>query len=71
MSPVTLEAFRDHGQVRPSLEENVDVARDIMGAVEEAGISMRDITEHLLDDGVQLFAQASDKLLAALGRKAA
>lgn len=39
-----------------------------MFALEQAGISLRDVTDRLLDDGVKLFAEAFDKLLKAVDR---
>jgi transaldolase/glucose-6-phosphate isomerase len=64
--PATLDAFRDHGQVRKSLEEDVDDAADTMAALERAGVSMSEVTDKLLEDGVRLFSEAFDKLLAAV-----
>jgi transaldolase/glucose-6-phosphate isomerase len=37
-----------------------------METLERVGISMQEVTEKLLDDGVRLFAEAFDKLLAAV-----
>jgi transaldolase len=66
MPPATLEAFRDHGRVRASLEENVDEASRVMENLERAGISMKQITDQLTNEGVKLFADAFEKLLAAV-----
>ncbi len=67
--PATLDAFRDHGRPRASLEEDVDAAQDAMDRLEAAGISMKDVTDKLLEDGVRLFAEAFDKLLAAVNKR--
>jgi transaldolase/glucose-6-phosphate isomerase len=64
--PATLDAFRDHGKPRASLEEDIAGAREIMGSLERAGISMKAATDKLTEDGVKLFADAFDKLLAAV-----
>ena len=64
--PATLDAFRDHGIPRASLTENVDAAHRTMEAVAKAGISMKEVTDKLTDDGVRLFAEAFDKLLEAV-----
>jgi transaldolase/glucose-6-phosphate isomerase len=64
--PATLEAFRDHGELRASLEEHVDDARHILQALEHAGISLRDVTDALLEEGVTLFSAAFDRLLTAV-----
>ena len=63
----TYGAFRDHGRVRPSLEENLEAARETMRVLQdERGIVLREVTDRLLEDGLRLFAQAFDKLLAAV-----
>ncbi|HEV2224989.1 MAG TPA: bifunctional transaldolase/phosoglucose isomerase, partial [Candidatus Acidoferrales bacterium] len=64
--PATLDEFRDHGKVRASLVENVDAARATMQNLAKAGISMKEVTDQLVDDGVKLFADAFEKLLAAV-----
>jgi transaldolase / glucose-6-phosphate isomerase len=67
--PATLDAFRDHGQPRASLEENVDAAAATMAALARAGISMQQVTDELVRQGVKLFAEAFDKLLSAVDLK--
>lgn len=69
MPPATLKAFRDHGQARPSLEEKIDDARKTMQSLNEVGISMDTVTNDLLDDGVRLFSDSFDRLLAAIESK--
>ncbi len=64
--PATLDDFRDHGRVRASLVENVDAARETMQNLAKAGISMKEVTDQLVDNGVKLFAEAFEKLLAAV-----
>ncbi|MGH9469482.1 MAG: bifunctional transaldolase/phosoglucose isomerase [Terriglobia bacterium] len=65
----TLEAFRDHGSARPSLEDDLEEAHDTMEALEQAGISMKSVTDQLTKDGVRLFADAFEKLLNALDKQ--
>jgi transaldolase/glucose-6-phosphate isomerase len=64
--PATYDAFRDHGRLRTSITEDVDEACDTMETLAKVGISMREVTDRLLDDGVRLFAEAFEKLLAAV-----
>jgi transaldolase len=65
--PATLEAFLDHGQVRPgSLEENVAEAEQALAALEALGISMDAVTGELEQEGVKSFADAFTALLAAV-----
>src|ERR1700749_3470445 len=69
--PATLDAFRDHGKLRDSLEENVEDARDVLTELEKSGISLDAITAELVKDGVRLFADAADKLYGAVAFKRA
>jgi transaldolase len=68
--PATFDAFRDHGKLRASLTENVDAAAKTMADLEKAGISMKEVTEKLVVDGVKLFADAFHQLLEATGKTA-
>jgi transaldolase / glucose-6-phosphate isomerase len=68
--PATFDAFRDHGRLRPSLTENVDEAAKTMANLERAGISMKEVTDKLVVDGVKLFAEAFRELLEATGKTA-
>jgi len=68
--PATFDAFRDHGRLRPSLTENVEEAAKTMASLEKAGISMKEVTEKLVVDGVKLFADAFKQLLEATGKTA-
>ncbi len=65
----TLEAFRDHGTVDDTLEQNMDDARNTLEALERAGISLHDVTDQLLDEGVELFATAFNKLIDAVDKE--
>jgi transaldolase/glucose-6-phosphate isomerase len=69
--PATLDAFRDHGRPRNSLEENVEDAKRVLAELERSGISLDAITADLVKDGVQLFADAADKLYGAVAHKRA
>jgi transaldolase / glucose-6-phosphate isomerase len=67
--PATFEAFRDHGRPRASLADDVDSALDTMTALADIGISMKEVTDKLLAEGVQLFADAFAKLLKAVEKQ--
>ena len=64
--PATIDAFRDHGKPRTSLTEDLDAARRTMADLAAVGIVMKDVTDKLTNDGVKLFADAFDQLLAAV-----
>jgi transaldolase/glucose-6-phosphate isomerase len=69
MPPQTLEAFRDHGQPKASLEANLDAAQDTMDTLATVGISMKKVTDDLVTQAVKLFAEPFDKLLNAVDAK--
>ncbi|MBV9861685.1 MAG: bifunctional transaldolase/phosoglucose isomerase [Alphaproteobacteria bacterium] len=69
MPPQTMDAYRDHGRPRASLEEDVAAARAVMEALPGTGIAIDDITKKLVEDGVRLFADAADQLYAAVQKK--
>jgi transaldolase len=68
--PATFDAFRDHGKLRPSLTEDVAGAARHMENLAKASISMKEVTEQLVKDGVRLFAEAFKTLLEATGKSA-
>ncbi len=67
--PATMDAFRDHGHPRASLTEDIDSARAIMAAAEEHKLGLDEVTKQLVADGVELFAEAADKLLGSVAAK--
>jgi transaldolase/glucose-6-phosphate isomerase len=69
--PATLDAFRDHGTPRDSLEENVEDAKRVLTELDKSGISLDAITTQLVKDGVKLFADAADTLYGAVAHKRA
>lgn len=66
MPPATFDAFRDHGRVRPTLEEDVEGARRALSDLEELGVSLDEATDRLLVEGVRLFSEPFGKLLAVI-----
>jgi len=68
--PATFDAFREHGKLRNSLTEDVPGAAKVMENLGKAGISMKEVTDKLLVDGVKLFADAFKTLLDATGKSA-
>src|SRR5271155_1322802 len=66
--PATYDAFRDHGKPRASLEDDLESALDTMQTLAKVGISMKEATEKLTEDGVKIFAEAFDKLLEAVDK---
>jgi len=66
MPPATMDAYRDHGQARASLTEDIEGANQSMERVARLGISIKEVTDKLTDDGVRLFADSFAKLLQAV-----
>lgn len=66
--PATFDAFRDHGRPRPSLTGDLESANRVMQTAASLGISMKEVTDKLTEDGVRLFAEAFGKLLKAVER---
>jgi len=67
MPPATMDAFRDHGRVEPdTVERGVEDARRTLAALEQHGISLRGVTDELVEDGVKQFADAFGTLLGSI-----
>jgi transaldolase / glucose-6-phosphate isomerase len=69
MPIATMDAFRDHGKLRNSLQENPAEAEQQLAGLGRAGISLDSVTDKLVTEGVKLFADAADKLFAAVAKK--
>ena len=68
--PATIDAFREHGKLRPSLTESVEGAAKTMADLAKAGILMKEVTDKLMIDGVKLFSDAFKTLLDAVSKTA-
>jgi transaldolase len=69
MPPQTLVAFLEHGQVRPSLEEDLEAAEQVFADLQALGIAMEAVTAELEQEGVQAFADAFSVLLQAVEQR--
>jgi transaldolase/glucose-6-phosphate isomerase len=67
--PRTLEAFLDHGQVKPTLEAGLDLALNQMEELSDLGIDLDEVTEKLQEDGVIAFAASFTSLMENLAKK--
>jgi transaldolase/glucose-6-phosphate isomerase len=67
--PATMDAFRDHGKARHSLEDDLPGAQKIMDDLKACGIVMQQVVDKLVEQGVGLFADAFDQLLGAVEKK--
>jgi transaldolase len=69
MPPATIDAFKDHGVVERTVDKKVAVAEGLLKEIEAVGISMREVTEKLLVDGIASFQKSFDELIAGLESK--
>jgi transaldolase len=65
----TLNAFRAHGIVKSSLDQEVDKASSVLKQLSELGFNIDKITQELEDTSVKKSAQAFDKHLEGLAKK--
>ncbi|MBI4338729.1 MAG: transaldolase [Chloroflexi bacterium] len=69
LPPATFQALLDHGRVASTLGEGVEEAGQTVAALEAAGVSMDQVTDRLLAEGVKAFASSYDALLANIEKK--
>jgi transaldolase len=62
----TINAFLDHGRVQRTLDKGVDEARNAIRAVEAEGITMQQVTDELIVEGVASFGKSFDDLLETI-----
>ena len=69
LPPATYSAFKDHGRVRITIEDDLEKEMEILRRLEEVEIKLADITSKVLEDGVRLFVEPFEKLLAAIEKR--
>ena len=69
MPQQTMMAFKEHGEVRPSLTENMGGSEQVLKDLASIGIDMDKVTYDLQVDGVKLFGESIDKLIQEIGNK--
>ena len=69
MPPALIEAFRDHGDVQRTVDKRLGAAEGLLREIEAVGISMKDVTDKLLIDGLASFQKSFDSLTAGIERK--
>ncbi|MFL5487428.1 MAG: transaldolase [Gemmatimonadaceae bacterium] len=69
MPPATIDAFRDHGAVDRTVDKKLGAAEGLLKEIEAVGISMKEVTEKLLVDGIASFQKSFDELIAGLDAK--
>jgi len=69
LPPETIDAFRDHGTPRLTLEENLADAQQTLRDLASVGIALSAVTRQVLDEGIVRFQQSFDQLLASIERR--
>jgi transaldolase len=69
LPPETINAFREHGSARRTLDEGLEEAKDILAGLAKVGVDLGSVMERLQRDGVKAFADSFDRLLGALAEK--
>jgi transaldolase len=69
MPPGLIDAFRDHGTVQRTVDKRIGAAEGLLREIEAVGMSMKDVTDKLLVDGVASFQKSFDSLTAGIERK--
>jgi len=62
----TLDAYRDHGNPKARVEDDIEQAALVLGRLPHLGISIDDVAQRLEDEGVEKFTAPFDRLLAAI-----
>jgi len=62
----TLDAFKDHGTAQDVLDKSLEEAKEQVETLGNLGISLDEVTDQLVVEGVDAFADAFRKLLAAV-----
>jgi len=65
----TINNFRDHGQVRCTIDDDLAGAKQTLDELEKIGIHYDQVTKQLLDEGVQKFADSFHQLFAGIESK--
>jgi transaldolase/glucose-6-phosphate isomerase len=67
--PATLAAFREHGEVRRSLDENVELAKRQLKQLADVGVDLDQVTRELEVEGVDAFTKSFETLLATIAKE--
>src|ERR687895_608678 len=65
----TIKAFVHHGDIRRTLDRDVDGARQAIREVEAEGIGMEQVTDELITEGVASFGKSFDELIETIESK--
>ena len=69
MPPALIDAFKDHGDVQATVDKRLGAAEGLLREIEAVGISIKDVTDKLLTDGLASFQKSFDTLIAGIEKK--
>lgn len=69
MPPATISAFKDHGVVRRTVDQDLQQAHLLLEQLAQAGIEIDQVTAQLLEEGIKSFADAFDQLRSGIDEK--
>jgi transaldolase len=69
MPEETIEAFQNHGEIAPTLEQGIDEAKRVFEEIERAGVDYADVTDTLEREGVDKFSDSFAELLEGIRAK--
>jgi transaldolase len=65
----TIDAFLDHGVVSRTLDAGMEEADATLAGLEALGISMEQVTDELIEEGVAAFGASFDELIGTIDSK--
>ncbi|HEY6066573.1 MAG TPA: transaldolase family protein, partial [Thermoanaerobaculia bacterium] len=69
MPPETFDAYRDHGDPKVRISDDLEAARDVFHRLSELGIDEATVSRELEEEGVKKFSDSYESLLKALVEK--
>jgi transaldolase len=69
MPPALIDAFKDHGDVQRTVDKRLGAAEGVLREIEAVGISMKDVTDKLLRDGLASFEKSFNSLTSGIEKK--
>lgn len=69
MPPALIDAFREHGDIQRTVDKRLGAAEGLLREIEAVGISMKEVTDKLLLDGLASFQKSFDSLISGIEKK--
>jgi transaldolase len=71
MPQATIHAFKDHGTVKRTIDLNLAAAKEVMQALQSAGINFQSVTAQLEEEGITGFSKSYTALITDIDKKLA